>query len=56
MKEPSVTILVTVKNGANTIENCVNSLLKLNYTNYKIYVIDAFSTDGTYDILKKFGK
>ena len=28
----------------------------MNYPNKKIYVIDAFSNDGTYEILKKFGK
>ncbi len=53
---PWVTILVTVKNSRDTIEKCINSLLKLNYPNYRIYVTDAFSTDGTYEILKKLKK
>jgi GT2 family glycosyltransferase len=52
MKYPSVTVIVTVKNSKDTIGKCINSLLLLNYPNYKIYVTDAFSTDGTYDILK----
>ncbi|MEM5843892.1 MAG: glycosyltransferase [Candidatus Aenigmatarchaeota archaeon] len=56
MKEPWVTILVTVKNSKDTIEKCIKSLLKLNYKNYKIYVTDAFSTDGTYEILEKLRK
>lgn len=56
LKWPSVTILLTVKNSVSTIEECVNFLLRLNYKNYKIYVVDAFSTDGTYESLKKYGK
>ncbi|MEM5782669.1 MAG: glycosyltransferase [Candidatus Aenigmatarchaeota archaeon] len=56
MKEPWVTILVTVKNSKDTIEKCIKSILRLNYKNYKIYVTDAFSTDGTYEILEKLRK
>ncbi len=55
-KFPSVTVLVTVKNSANTMKKCIDSLLKLDYPNKKIICVDAFSTDGTYEILKIFGK
>jgi cellulose synthase/poly-beta-1,6-N-acetylglucosamine synthase-like glycosyltransferase len=55
-KEPSVTVLVTVRNSANTIKKCVDSILKLNYKNKKVYVTDAYSTDGTWEILKGYGK
>src|SRR3989344_1141524 len=55
MAFPSVTVHVTVKNSAKTIKACIDSLLKLNYPNKKIVVTDAFSTDGTYEILKKYG-
>jgi len=55
-KEPSVTVLVTVKNSAKTIKKCIDSILKLNYKNKKVYVTDAYSTDGTWEILKKYGK
>jgi GT2 family glycosyltransferase len=56
MKEPWVTVLVTVRNSKDTIEKCVKSLLNLNYKNYKIFVTDAFSTDGTYETLEKLRK
>jgi glycosyltransferase involved in cell wall biosynthesis len=56
MKEKSVTVLITVKNSKDTIKNCIDSVLRLNYKNYKVYVVDAFSTDGTYEILKSYGK
>lgn len=55
-KYPSVTVLVTVKNSVNTIKKCVDSLLTLDYPNKKILIIDAFSTDGTYEVLKKYAK
>lgn len=55
-KYPSVTVLVTVKNGETTIKNCVESLLKLDYPNYKIYVTDGYSDDDTYKILRKIKK
>jgi cellulose synthase/poly-beta-1,6-N-acetylglucosamine synthase-like glycosyltransferase len=56
MKELSVTVLVTAKNAAGTIKKCIESLMKLNYKNYKVYVTDAYSTDGTWNILKKLKK
>jgi cellulose synthase/poly-beta-1,6-N-acetylglucosamine synthase-like glycosyltransferase len=56
MKQPSVTVLITIRNSARTIKRCVDSLLKQNYHNYKIYVVDSYSTDGSYEILKKYGK
>lgn len=52
-KQPSVTVLVTVKNSKETIERCVKSLLNLKYKNYRIYITDAFSTDGTWEELEK---
>lgn len=55
-KFPSVTVLVTVKNAKDTIKKCINSLLRLNYPNYTVYVTDAFSTDGTWEILEKMKK
>lgn len=52
-KQPSATVLVTVKNSRDTIVDCVKSLLNLRYKNYKIYITDAFSDDGTWEELKK---
>ncbi len=56
MKYPSVTVLITVKNSAETIKMCINSLLNIDYPSYQIMVVDAFSDDGTYEILKSYGK
>lgn len=50
-----ITVIVTVKNSASTIENCINSILANKYPK-ELIVIDAKSTDGTYEILGKFAK
>jgi len=56
MKQPKVTVLITVKNSVNTIRQCIESVLKQTYKNYNVMVVDAYSNDGTYEILKSFGK
>jgi len=55
-KYPSVTVLVTVKNAKETIEKCINSIFRQTYPNFKVFVTDAFSTDGTWEILKRLKK
>ncbi len=52
---PSVTIHVTVKNAEDAIKVCIDSLLKLDYPNKRIYVTEAYSQDRTYEILKRYG-
>lgn len=52
----SITILITLKNNASTIKQCIDSLLKLDYEKYRIMVVDAFSDDGSYKILKSYRK
>jgi cellulose synthase/poly-beta-1,6-N-acetylglucosamine synthase-like glycosyltransferase len=56
MKVPTVTVLVTVKNSKNTIQKCIKSILALNYPYFKVYITDAYSDDGTFEILKKLNK
>ncbi len=43
----------TVFNNASRVQACIDSLMPLKYT--KIFVVDNYSTDGTYEILKSFG-
>jgi len=54
---PNITVLITVRNSKDIIRKCIDSILKLNYpkNRYKILVIDAFSTDGTFEILQNYG-
>lgn len=54
----TVTISITCKNSRSTIKQCIDSLLIQNYPKnaFKVFVVDALSTDGTYEILKSYGR
>lgn len=47
---PRVSVVVACYNGASTLRDCLESLLRLDYPNFEILVIDDGSTDGTPDI------
>jgi glycosyltransferase involved in cell wall biosynthesis len=51
--KPKVTVVVTVKNSAGTIGQCIESVLKNKFSK-DVVVVDAFSDDGTFEILEKF--
>lgn len=53
MNLPHVTIVIPVKDGANTIAKCLEHLKSLNYPSYDILVIDNGSIDSTGDIVKQ---
>ncbi|MBI3412767.1 MAG: glycosyltransferase [Candidatus Aenigmarchaeota archaeon] len=55
MSKEKVSIVVPTYNRADDIEQALNSLLKINYPNYEIIVVDDASKDGTLERLKKFG-
>jgi glycosyltransferase involved in cell wall biosynthesis len=48
---PSVSILIPAKDEASQIQRCVSSVLKQDYPNFDVIVIDDRSTDGTGQIL-----
>lgn len=49
-----VSIILAVKNGAETVEDALKSLLAQSYPCLEIIVIDGGSTDGTLDVLEKY--
>ena len=53
---PTVSIVVPVRNGATTIGNLLESLLKIDYdkSRLEIVVVDGNSTDRTRDIVAKY--
>lgn len=54
MVKPLVYILVLNYNGAKDTIECINSLQKISYNNYKIVIIDNKSTDNSLCELEQF--
>jgi GT2 family glycosyltransferase len=52
---PSVSVVVCSYNGATTIADCLDGLLRLEYPDYEVVVIDDGSTDATAAIARSFG-
>jgi len=51
---PRVTILIPAYNEENTIEETLNSILKTDYPNFNIIVVNDASTDNTFSKVKNF--
>jgi GT2 family glycosyltransferase len=51
---PCVSVVVCTYNGGRTLEQCLRSLLALDYPDYEVIVIDDGSTDNTPAILSHF--
>lgn len=51
---PPVSIILPVRNQAKTVDDCVRSLVSLEYPNKEIIVVDGGSTDGTRELVQKF--
>lgn len=57
MKEkPLISVILSVHNSADTLSECISSLLSQTYKEIEIIAIDDFSSDDSYKILKKFKK
>ncbi len=52
--KPLVSIITTVYNQQNTIEECLLSVLTQSYDNIEYIVIDAASKDNTLEVIKKY--
>jgi glycosyltransferase involved in cell wall biosynthesis len=51
---PRVSVIVCAYNGGCTLEQCLDSLLAIEYPDYEVIVVDDGSTDDTPSILKRF--
>lgn len=52
--KPLVSVVTSVFNDVNNIENAINSVKQQSYSNVEHIIIDAGSTDGTVDVIKKY--
>jgi glycosyltransferase involved in cell wall biosynthesis len=53
-EEPTVAIVVAVRNEEEDVEKALQSLCNINYTNHRLIVVNDRSTDRTAEILAKF--
>lgn len=53
-KKPLVSVVTVVRNGAADLEATLESVFASGYQNLELVVIDAGSTDGTVDILRRY--
>ena len=51
-----VSIITVVFNGAETLEACIKSVMIQTYRDVEHIIIDAGSTDGSLEIIKKYDK
>jgi glycosyltransferase involved in cell wall biosynthesis len=54
MQVLKITIITVVYNSQNTIERCINSVLRQNFKDIQYIVIDGGSTDNTTQLISKY--
>lgn len=54
MNSLKISVVTPVYNGAQYIEQCILSIMNQTYQNFEHIIMDAGSTDGTIEIVKKY--
>ena len=55
-KNKKVSVLLSVFNNKDTVEEAINSILNQSYSNIELLITDDFSDDSSYDICKYISK
>lgn len=53
VQSPAVSVIIGVKNGAPTLQRCLDSIAGQDYAPREIVVVDGASTDGTRELLER---
>jgi O-antigen biosynthesis protein len=53
-RHPKVSVVVAAYNGGRTLEACLGSLVRLNYPDYEVLLVDDGSTDATAEIASRY--
>ena len=53
MNKNLISIIMSVYNGENFVEKCIDSIAKQTFKNFEFLILDDGSTDNTYELLKK---
>lgn len=51
-KEPTISVVVAVYNGAKTLQRCIDSVVEQSWSNKELIIVDGGSTDGTVEMLE----
>ena len=51
MKQPTISIIITILNGEKTVRHCLDSIKKQLFTHYEVVIVDGGSTDRTLTIV-----
>lgn len=55
MPNPQFSVIIAVYNGVKTIEKAIDSVLSQTFVPFELIVVDDGSTDGTANVVKKYG-
>lgn len=53
---PSISIIIPVYNAASTLKRCIESILKQDYTNFEILLVNDGSSDNSWEIMLELKK
>ncbi|MFN0032162.1 MAG: glycosyltransferase family 2 protein [Flavobacteriales bacterium] len=53
MRQPTVSIIIPVRNAVDTLQHCIDSVLMQSFPSWQILIIDGGSTDSTLQVIEK---